>query len=39
VLITPRRFEAGVVMPETQPDQPSLIQRAEQLRQGGADHE
>jgi pilus assembly protein CpaC len=36
VLITPRRFDAGVLSTQTQPDQPSLIQRAEQLRQGGA---
>jgi pilus assembly protein CpaC len=39
VLITPRRFEAGQVMSEPLPDQSSLIERAEQLRQGGADHE
>lgn len=36
VLITPRRFDAGVPSTESPPDQSSLIQRAEQLRQGGA---
>jgi pilus assembly protein CpaC len=39
VLITPVRFESGVSSPQTVPDQPALLERAEILQQGAQANE